>query len=145
LKLESPLKTIKSKQLNNGEAKPEKKLTKGWKAFWVTILVIVLFGAFVVCGALWPGAYVIWFGLTALLALFGIQNAGEPMKWGERIGMFFAFLALAAFYLFIPMLLTSPFFWTFLLLELALYLPLGLLFTVMILKENKMRNGDGLK
>lgn len=115
------------------------ELSKGGKIFWLTILFTVLFAAFVICGALWPEAYIIWFGITALIALFGASTGGDPGSLGERIGAFFLFVLLGLFYLWIY--LSFPLMWPAIGLQLLVYGAIGLISLIIwgIMKKKKKK------
>ena len=124
--------------VRNEKVLQKPKIKQGWKIFWLTLLAVVLFAAFLYAGARWPVAYVIWFGLSAILALFNISSSADGGTFKERIPVVLAFLVLAGFYLWIELMLFS--FWSAVYLQLALYgffALIGLVIYLAIRKQKK--------
>jgi hypothetical protein len=68
---------------------------------------------------MWPDIYIVWMGLTALLALLGISSSVGMESWKDRILGFFSFLFLTAIYVVIYLYIFSV--WQAILFQLAIY------------------------
>jgi hypothetical protein len=121
----------KAKINYKGQEVDRKKISEGWKKFWIAVLITVLVIAFLVCGALWPDAYVVWFGLTALIAITGFSTSVEPPRFIERVFGFLFFVLWALFYLWIYV--AFPIFWHAILIQLALYGTITLIVLIVYL------------
>jgi hypothetical protein len=134
----------KNEEKSSVEATGKPNMKKGWRIFWITLLVIVLFSGFIYVGARWPEAYVIWFGLSAILALFNISSSASGGSFLERLWVALIFICWGAFYLAIFSLMLPLV--EAILLQFALYTILALigLIVYLVLKKKKKQNPETL-